>query len=117
MTNKNRLLKANDAEDDFISRAELAVRWGCHIETLKRREKQGSLHPLRFSTRMVRYPLREVRALEREAGGNDPSIDATQDLRWSTGSRPMKQKQRRNLSTSQPSPDMECKGVVVELTP
>src|SRR5215469_14437821 len=70
MINKSRLLKAKGSDDDFISRADLAVRWGCHIETLKRREKQGSLHPHRFSLRMVRYPLREVRALEQEAGGD-----------------------------------------------
>jgi len=111
------LSKANDADDDSISRADLAVRWRCHTETIKRREKQGILHPLRFSTRMVRYPLREVRALERDAGGNYPRIDAAQDLTRSTGSRPMKQTQTRNLSTSQPSPEMGCKGVVVELRP
>ncbi len=100
MTKKSMLSKANDADDE-----------------IKRREKQGILHPLRFSTRMVRYPLREVRALEREAGGNHPRIDATQDLTRSTGSRPMKQTQTRKVSTSQQSPEMERKGVVVELEP
>ncbi len=49
--------------------------------------------------------------------GDSPDIDAAQDLRRSTGSRLMKQKQRRKVFTSQPSPEMERKGVVVELGP
>ena len=100
MINKNRLSKAK-ADDDFISRADLAVRWGCHIETLKRRERQGSLHPVRFSERMVRYPLHEVRALEQEAGGNCP----------------VKQKQMRNHPVAQPRAASRGKGVAVELQP
>jgi hypothetical protein len=67
MKAKNKVSK-NDFEDaECISRPDLADRWDCHTETLKRREKAGSLHPLRFSTRMVRYSMREVRAIEREA--------------------------------------------------
>ncbi len=56
-----------DADEDLITRSELASRWRCHAETLKRKEKSGQLHPIRFSERMVRYRLSEVRALEREA--------------------------------------------------
>jgi hypothetical protein len=59
---KDRLLQANDADEDLITRSELAFRWRCHIETIKRKEKGGQLHPIRFSERMVRYRLSEVRA-------------------------------------------------------
>lgn len=51
----------------LVSRAELARRWGCSIETLKRREKAGVLNGLRLSARMVRYALDEVLRVERDA--------------------------------------------------
>ena len=56
-----------ETSDGFISRPGLAARWKCHTESLKRREKKGLLHPHRFSSRMVRYLLSEVLALERQA--------------------------------------------------
>jgi hypothetical protein len=46
--------------DTLISRSDLAKRWGCSIETLKRREKSGIINGLRLSARMVRYALDEV---------------------------------------------------------
>ena len=54
----------------MLSRSELATRWRCSIETLKRREKTGVLHGLRLSARMVRYALDEVSRIEREASSN-----------------------------------------------
>lgn len=51
----------------MISRVDLAKRWGCSVETLKRREKAGVLHGLRFSSRMVRYDMDEVARVEGEA--------------------------------------------------
>ena len=76
----NKSIKAKGADDDFISRPDLAAHWDCHVETLKRRERQGLLHPIRFSPRLVRYRLTEVRALEREAGSHQPRIDPVQNL-------------------------------------
>jgi hypothetical protein len=53
----------------LISRKELAERWSCSTETVKRRTREGLLHPLRFNLRMVRYPLSEVIHIEQKAGG------------------------------------------------
>jgi len=73
--------KASDEGLGTISRPGLARRWACHVESLKRREKKGLLHPLRFSSRMVRYDLAEVIALEHEAargGSNRPEVARAQ---------------------------------------
>ena len=87
--------KINDADlEDLITRSGLALRWQCHIETIKRRERANQLHPIRFSERMVRYRLSEVRAIEREAGVPHPVED-------------------RKPS---PSPQTKRKEVVVELS-
>lgn len=51
----------------LLTRNELAGRWRCSIETLKRREKSGVLNGMRFSGRMVRYKLDEVLQIERQA--------------------------------------------------
>jgi hypothetical protein len=115
MTKKKRLSTIRDVDDDFISRPALAVRWGCHIETLKRREREGILHPYGFSIRMVRYRLSEVRALEREAGDSCPSLDPAEDGWRSSESRRMKQKQMRELSIAQPRQELGREGVVVQL--
>ena len=53
----------------FLTRAELAERWSCSVETIKRKTKSGLLHPLRFNERMLRYALSEVLAVEAGAGG------------------------------------------------
>jgi DNA-binding transcriptional regulator YhcF (GntR family) len=55
--------------EQFISRRSLASRWGCSVETIKRRTRDGMLHPIRFNARMIRYQLSEVIRVEREAGG------------------------------------------------
>jgi hypothetical protein len=54
-------------EEDLIERSALARRWKCHQETLRRKEKQGQLHPLQLAERMVRYRMQEVLAIEHEA--------------------------------------------------
>jgi hypothetical protein len=59
--------KTKQKAEDYVSRQELCARWGCSLETLKRRERQGILHPVGFSERMVRYKLSEVLDIEREA--------------------------------------------------
>ena len=48
----------------LIDRKELASRWGCSIPTIKRREIDGMLKPIHLSTRLVRYRLADVEALE-----------------------------------------------------
>jgi len=111
---KDRLLQANDADEDLITRSELSFRWRCHIETIKRKEKGGQLHPIRFSERMVRYRLSEVRAIEREAGVIDTQMIAAHSRSRSPKDRPLKHKERR---ISQPSPETERKGVIVKLEP
>ena len=55
------------ADENFISRPALAARWGCHVETLKRKEKAGILHPIELSGRLVRYRLSEILQIEGEA--------------------------------------------------
>lgn len=48
----------------LLSRKSLTQRWGCCTQTLKRRERAGVLHPIRFNSRMLRYRLSEVLAIE-----------------------------------------------------
>ena len=49
-----------------VSRQELALRWRCCIETIKRREKSRVLKALKLG-RLVRYRLADVEAVEAEA--------------------------------------------------
>jgi hypothetical protein len=53
----------------LISRRELAQRWSCSTETVKRRTREGVLHPVRFNSRMIRYAMSEVVRIEQEASG------------------------------------------------
>jgi CHAD domain-containing protein len=55
--------------EQLLSRKTLAQRWSCSTETIKRRTRDGLLHPLRFNARMIRYQLSEIIRIEREAGG------------------------------------------------
>ena len=56
----------NKAADQLLSRKEVAQRWSCSTETVKRRTRDGLLHPSRFNSRMIRYSLSEI--IELEAG-------------------------------------------------
>jgi len=47
----------------LLSRRDLAFRWNCSIETLKRREKAGILNPTILG-RLVRYKLEDIEAIE-----------------------------------------------------
>jgi hypothetical protein len=49
-----------------VSRQELAERWRCSIETIKRREKARVLTALKLG-RLVRYRLADVEAVEAQA--------------------------------------------------
>jgi hypothetical protein len=55
--------------EQLISRKTLALRWSCSTETIKRRTREGLLHPIRFNSRMIRYQLSEIIRVEQEAGG------------------------------------------------
>src|ERR1700694_5083142 len=50
----------NPIDDCFLSRAEVMRRWRVSITTVKRREQQGILRPIRMSTHVVRYRLSDV---------------------------------------------------------
>ncbi len=51
----------------LISRRQLAARWGCCVESIKRRQRAGLLHPIYLSSRMLRYSLQNVEEIEADA--------------------------------------------------
>ena len=53
-------------QDRLLSRSDLKERWACSLETLKRREKDGLLRPLKLGTK-VKYRLSDIVEAEREA--------------------------------------------------
>jgi len=55
--------KLNETEK-FLTRRELAKRWRCSGETVKRRQRSGLLHPVYLSERKLLYSIAEVEALE-----------------------------------------------------
>ena len=58
--------------ETLLSREQLARRWGCCIETIKRRERAGSLPSVRFNSRVVRYRLVDIERLEQQATTSRP---------------------------------------------
>jgi len=56
----------NEPKALFMTRRQLAVRWQCSIETLKRREKAGLL-PFSKLGRDVRYKLTNICKIEKDA--------------------------------------------------
>jgi hypothetical protein len=50
--------------EGLISRQRLSSRWELSLESLRRRELAGLLHPVRLGRRTVRYRMSEVLALE-----------------------------------------------------
>lgn len=55
------------SEDRLLTRDEVATRWGCCRETVRRKELLGILTPVRIGPRFVRYHLSEVLKREAEA--------------------------------------------------
>jgi hypothetical protein len=53
--------------DTCISRAQLARRWNCSIETIKRRERAGILPAIKFSPRCTRYRVTDVQRVEQDS--------------------------------------------------
>ncbi|MGK0185689.1 MAG: DNA-binding XRE family transcriptional regulator [Verrucomicrobiales bacterium] len=49
---------------ELISRDQLAKRWSVSKETIKRREREGLLSPVRFNQRLIRYRLDDILAIE-----------------------------------------------------
>lgn len=68
--NHSETLKEVEAENErLLSRRQVAARQGVSTETIKRRERQGALTPLRFNERLVRYRLSDVLRYEQAAAG------------------------------------------------
>jgi hypothetical protein len=55
----------------LLSRRQLAERWGCCTETIKRMEVGGVLKPIRFNSRNLRYTYSSVLAVEQMAKGGE----------------------------------------------
>jgi hypothetical protein len=53
--------------ETMLTRKQVAKRWGCSTETVKRRGRDGTLRSLHFNGRNVRYRLEDVEKVEREA--------------------------------------------------
>ena len=49
-----------------LTREDLALRWNCSKETLKRRQRSGVLPALKLG-RLIRYKMEDVQAVERSA--------------------------------------------------
>jgi predicted site-specific integrase-resolvase len=60
------VMKSTNTEPYSLSRRDLAERWGCSIETIKRREKAGILRAMRLGG-LVRYRLSDIRKIEGES--------------------------------------------------
>ena len=56
------------AAETLLSRTQVARRWGCSTETVKRRERDGILKSVSFNSRYVRYRLEDVEHVEQQAG-------------------------------------------------
>ena len=57
--------------EKFLTRAELARRWRCSGETVKRRQRARLLHPVYLSARKILYRLAEVEAIEANGNGGE----------------------------------------------
>jgi hypothetical protein len=71
-------MKSEELEQRFLKRSELAARWRCSVETIKRRQRSGALNPIRLSQRLLLYSLKEIEALEK-AGATITETLSTED--------------------------------------
>jgi len=53
-------------QSPLVSRKQLAARWSSSVETIKRRERSGILHPVILG-RLVRYRLSDIEKIEQDA--------------------------------------------------
>ena len=68
-TNHETLQKIGGENDRLLSRRQVAIREGVSVMTIKRREQEGWLTPLRFNERLIRYRLSDVLRYEQAAAG------------------------------------------------
>ncbi|HPA18327.1 MAG TPA: hypothetical protein PLU30_11320 [Verrucomicrobiae bacterium] len=59
------LVPTTDVER-LLSRRELAARWDCSVETIKRRQRAGILKAIQFSSRLLRYRLSDILQIEND---------------------------------------------------
>jgi hypothetical protein len=59
--------RMNPTPEKLLSRAELAKRWACSTETIKRRQAEGALTALKFNSRTIRYRLSDILSFESSA--------------------------------------------------
>jgi len=57
------------SSEQLLSRRQLQARWGCCIETIKRKQYAGLLKPIFLSARMIRYSVQNVEEIEAAAAG------------------------------------------------
>jgi predicted site-specific integrase-resolvase len=67
------ILPSKEAESLF-SREQLAHRWSCSIETIKRHERAGRLPALKLSSRCTRYRLSDIEHVERATVGTKQEV-------------------------------------------
>ena len=67
----------SESSEQLLPRKAVAMRWSCSTETIKRRTREGWLHPVRFNQRLIRYPLSEIIRIEQEASGRAPFSKST----------------------------------------
>jgi predicted site-specific integrase-resolvase len=77
----------NPIDDCFLSRAEVMRRWRISIATIKRREQQGILRPIRMSTHVIRYRLSDVVRAEDEAAAGRECEERENDQKEQDGGR------------------------------
>ncbi len=63
-------MKAKDATSNlssqtYLSRHQLALRWGCSLSTVRRMEKSGELVPTRLGPRTHRFSMAQIEAIEK----------------------------------------------------
>lgn len=54
------MTQSDRSSSELISRKKLAAMMDVSIETIKRKERRGELHPLKFNARLVRYRVKDV---------------------------------------------------------
>ena len=54
------MTQSDCSSSELISRKKLAAMMDVSIETIKRKERRGELHPLKFNARLVRYRVKDV---------------------------------------------------------
>jgi predicted site-specific integrase-resolvase len=56
----------NRMDEVLLSREELAKRWNCCKETIKRMQRRGDLSAIIFSGKNIRYLLSDIEKVEQE---------------------------------------------------